>query len=228
VVALERHVRRASRVLASSLIGAAALVEVAPANACSCAIPFENELRTGAGQIPANAGVPWWFAEQQSADPLASFVTIERIEDAARVPVSATIEPFEDVYVIRPVLGWAEGERYRISVDAGPGQGTPEQRFRTAEIEIVAALEATLPLDVSMSVAQQRQLQLLDVGGSCASNRDAAVVELSAGAPEGLPALPLDLLYFTTYVDGVPWRPSSSLCESIEPGTSWTGRSSDL
>lgn len=225
-MSLERRIRGLALWVGSGMIGAAALVQAAPAGACSCGIPFQNELRTGDGQVPANAGVPWWLAERQSAAPLESLVTIERIEGGQQIPVPAAVERFEDIYVIRPASGWSAGERYRISVDTGL-EGAADQRLRTAEVEITPALEATKPLDMSMSIAQRRRLQLIDNGGSCSSERDAAVVELSAGAPEGMSAFPLGILYFSTHVDGAPWRPSSSLCESIQPGTSWTGPHSD-
>jgi hypothetical protein len=225
-MAFERPLRDACRVLISLLMGARAWLEVAPAHACSCSESFQNELRAGAGQIPANAGVPWWFPTLIRSAP-ESFVSVERIEGAARVPVSAAIEPFQGIYVIRPREGWAAGERYSISVDVGPTLGRPDQRFRTAEVEITPALEATTALAISTSAPERRQLSLIDGGGACAATHDAAVVELSAGTPEGTQGLPLGILHFTTYVDGVPWRPSSTLCEDIEPGTSWTGRASD-
>ncbi len=218
---------RARRAVASVLLGAAVLVDVARAGACSCAEPFENELRTGDGQIPANAGVPWWFPVVQTSAGLDSFVTIERIESDVRVRVPAVISRFERVYVIRPEPGWSAGERYLISVDVGPYQGTPEQRFRTAEVEITPALEATMPLGLSLSAARREPVRIADGGGSCSFSPDATLVELSAEAPEGIAGFPLGILYFATYVDGVAWEPSTSLCASIEPGTSWTGPHSD-
>jgi hypothetical protein len=226
-MAFERPLRGACRVLVSLLIGAPAWLEVAPAHACSCSDTFQNELRAGAGQIPANAGVPWWFTALTTRATAESWVSVERIEGAARVPVSAAVEPFQGIYVIRPREGWAAGERYRISVDVGPQPGGSDQRFRTAEVEITPALEATTPLALSTSAPERLQLSLVEVRGSCTATHDAAVVELSAGAPEGMQGLPLGILHFTTYVDGVPWRPSSHVCADIEPGTSWTGRASD-
>lgn len=225
-MAFERSLRGARRVLVSLLIGTAAWLEVAPARACSCSELFHNELRAGDGQIPANAGVPWWVTAP-SRGAAESFVSVERIEGAARVPVSAAVEPFQGIYVIRPLEGWAAGERYRIGVDVGPRLGDPDQQFRTVEVVITPALEAATPLALSTSPPERRQLALVDFSGACTAGHDAAVVELSAGAPEGMQGLPLGILHFTTYVDGVPWRPSSALCRDIEPGTSWTGRASD-
>jgi hypothetical protein len=225
-MAVERQSRWAARLLVSAVVGAAALLRADRADACSCGDPYANELLTGNGLIPVNAGILWWFVEPLGFDP-TSLVTIERIEGETYVLVSASVERFQDerrdVYIVRPESGWAVGERYRISAGVDPSAGRPELRSRTVEIEITPAL-GVMPLEISTSAAEQRQVQLRDNRGSCSSDRDAAVVEVSAIGPEDMP---VDLLYFTTYLDGVLWRPTSHLCSSIEPGSSWTGRSTD-
>jgi hypothetical protein len=230
--------------LAVGLFGRAGVAE-----ACSCSDPFANELRAGDGRIPVNAGgVPWWFPgeavrpdlaslsldelDELSLDediysPRESLVTLERLNGDALEEVEAIVEPFAGAHVIRPRVPWVVGERYRVGVDAGPATVSAEHRFRTVEIEVVEAFDDPAPPRLFTSEPWQAPIGLMDRSGSCSAEFEAVQVTLSLG-PEGDPrSWPHGILFYETWVDGQLWAPSSSFCETVEPGASWVQRGGD-
>ncbi|HEU4583816.1 MAG TPA: hypothetical protein VFS67_36415 [Polyangiaceae bacterium] len=207
-----------------SLTGAVAL-RPGEARACSCVLPFANELRVGDGRIPSNAaGVPWWYGGYSKQEP-STALTLERWQGQQLERVDAVIEPVDGILLIRPAQPWAEGERYRISIDAGP-MVFAEERFRTAEFEVTQPLEAGELTLVPASEPIRQPLALgYFIASACTVQADAVLVNVSASWTTN--DFPLGILYFETYVDGQRWLPREGLCTVVEPGSSWVGRGRD-
>jgi hypothetical protein len=212
-------------------------------SACSCTLGAVNDLQTGLGQIPANAGgIVWWFAggdgefgfpralgsdvSTSPSDRNAS-VTLQRWDGSVLETVASRIEHLQqsrpDVYLIRPSVPWSAGERYQLTVDGGPQYGNAETRIRSEQLEIVLPLRAADP-ELEIGAVQRGKVPFLVTDGSCAAEREAAYADIQFGAPDGARDWPAELLLYETYVDGVAWSHSSHLCAQYPPGASWVSR----
>lgn len=98
----------------------------------------------------------------------------------------------------------------------------------------VAVFHTTAPAEIPTTIGElgladssEDSLTIESLAGDCAATVNAVhcgvTLELSAEAEPWR-----DALYFGTFVDGVPWFPRHSMCETVSPGTSWVGRGTDL
>jgi len=225
-------------------LGVATAMHVAPAGACSCAESRVNELQVGDGRIPANAGgIPWWFpgGEQISLvkeprfrfdiefdlEPLQAMLQLEKQQGDTYQPVAARLERSGNSrYLVRPEVPWAEGERYRLSVDPSRAPQAEDAGARVVEFEIVQALEGERhePIWLSVSELRQAALGFLDPTGPCGRSEQAAYVDIEFPVPVDAPQWPGPFLDYTTLVDGAVWSPRTNVCEELEPGGSWVSR----
>jgi len=234
--------------LASALV---ALTHSVRAEACSCVDEAVNEVQTGDGDIPANAGgIVWWFnrgyvrtledaprepvqdvaaAAAAALQQLNTLVSLQRWDGAAFQNVATQVESFDSkAYLIRPAEPWSAGERYRLGIDAGTEYAEPPTRTRVSEFEIVPALQPDPnPQLLALEELQAGPLPFMVGDGSCGATRDAVYIDIDFPTPEGAENWPRELLLYDTYVDGDHWSHFTSFCDDLEPGSSWFSRTGD-
>jgi hypothetical protein len=215
-------------------IGFLGSVFLAPARsaACSCA----RYIRTwgfvsNGGLIPSNSrGLLWWGEFEGVTDTDRTLPVQIARASGEPLPVEYELvskEPPRSLWLFRPQGGFKKGESYVFTarrtflLDLGNEDQTVD-----VKVSYQAAVAPPGPVVLKVGQPSSGKLQIAK-GVSCSETVTAAELPVEMDAPEGIGKF-RDQLYFETLIDGNKWLPSSSVCNTILPGTSWRGKGADL
>ncbi len=224
-----------SKTIQLALIAAlAALLAPSTADACSCGSScFQHFLPVSTDgavpELPANGSIVWrpGRGTDQTVDPATEF-SLSRVEATALVPVDSTATPLEDsTYLVRPVDGWTEGERYRLEVNAPDSNADLCVPGPTTAVHHVV-VGPPLTGSASIRVEQPRQQRLSISNASCDFEVDAMAAWVFLDIVDADVQRYGSSIWFETLVDGARWRAKNDACQDVPPGATWVGRMQDL
>jgi len=197
--------------------------------------------------LPSNArGVPWWSTDLLQSDPQVfrsgGQFLVERSDGDGWSPVPFEVVVLQDSLVrhedernalllLCPREPWKAGESYRCS-ELRTAEGAPASSSQPRTVVTVRISSDSLAVsDPRATLTSQRgsQAVLMVATGFRPSMRiNAAQTQISLKLPRET-APWLSALLVSTRVDaGYLWRPQQSPCKPVAPGTSWTGRGTEL
>ena len=221
---------------ASCFVGVLALWQWSTvAQACSCFEDANQFYMDTPGLLPANAiGLGWRVT---GGMPTAR-ISMWRIDGKKETPLDVQLIPVQGAGLfVAPSDGYVAGARYRVrSAESearrrtrqsyeSRGEALPDYLglpFRQAEFELGPPIEAdSVAWPLRVEAAAISEFSVRAGGGSCGALITAAHIGIALELPEAL--VPYrHVLHYETLVDGAPWTPTSSLCDSTDPGRSWT------
>lgn len=212
--------------------------------ACSCqVIAYWGFVGPQSGRLPANtAGVLWYLPDQQQSsdeiDRLTGNLTVEIARGGRFVEIPVRVTHYDgpservgrfrygDFFLVAPAHGFDSGVTYRftdrnddrLAMDFPPG--------RHHQMVYVVDHEELAPdteLQITVAPPTVEGLRLENNGGLCSRVRQVANIQTAATLPASADSWRDQLLY-RTLVDDRIWRGSSSWCQVVLPGRSWTSQ----
>lgn len=173
-----------------------------------------------AGSVPANAaGVVAFVNAQSGSAPLVAPKDSVVTARTQKSPVGF------DSFLIAPKGGFVAGSTRELEVTS-PCTFIPPAKI-SAKLKVTAAAPAPTSLGtLILEPMKKGELKVGTSAGSCSISEDAAwvdvTVQLHASAEPWV-----DLLEYSTFVDGKLWYPSDSIGIAPPPGGSWVGHGRD-
>lgn len=212
-----------------SLVGAIALTALAPladgaARACSCRGP-DAAFISSSGPLPSDArGVMWALGWRDEPVAAIDKFTVERMSgpDQWKV-VPHTIEEVGPGVVLVAPEAMKAGERLRFTALTLPVELRP-----SIVVDVVAQVLGAELGKARLTVgARKRGAMGLARGASCSGSFEVDAYPLAFELPVALQPYREALMY-ETLVDGSPWKPRRSLCQTVPAGRSWQAVGEDV
>ena len=214
--------------------------------ACSCPVYDYGFLVPDDADLPANSvGVPWWSMDQTV--PTKSDFRVERLDLEQIVSIDFEVRvlkdrcknnnypyPYDYFVLVTPKDGFVPGATYRFTCRERH-RLPPRARKHLGDRRVVEVTISQQHLEpgfgeavVEVGNRKYDRLTVLTRSGSCSTEIEAAMVEISLLLPPEIEGWRNALLY-TVIIDGeTTWRPSKSLCSYVPPGMSWIGKGEEL